>query len=173
MLADQRQRLDHRLEAGEVAPQVDSVALQAGECADQNMARLLDGQTANRAVRLPRPEGRDRDDRGAAPRSDAVRPVDWTMERKITLLASRAACPALLSTDEDRTEAMLDWTWTRPAHERGSRSSSGPTTTIEDGPGPRSECGRVRAPVQPGLELRASSRGRRKRSARPVDAGRS
>ena len=44
-----------------------------------------------------------------------------TMKGRIAFLAWGAVHLALLSTGEDRTKAMLDWTWTGFTHERGGR----------------------------------------------------
>ncbi len=49
-----------------------------------------------------------------------------TMKGRTAFLAWGAVHLALLSTGEDRTKAMLDWTWAGFTHERGSRIVVGP-----------------------------------------------
>ena len=103
----------------EVLPQLGSVALQSGECAGENIARLVDGQ-GDRAVRLHR-QGDDGDDRPRR-RRRAVQ-GGRTMKGKSASLAWGAVHLALLSTGEDRAKAVVDWTWAGFAHERPGRIS--------------------------------------------------
>ena len=48
-------------------------------------------------------------------------PKGRTMKGKIASLAWGAVHLGLLSTGEDRTKAMLNWTWAGFTHERASR----------------------------------------------------
>ena len=107
---------------GEVLPQLGSVALQAGERAGQNIARLLDGETTEPFAY------HDKGTMATIGRGAAVIQFAGgrTMKGKIAFLAWGAVHLALLSTGEDRTKAMLDWTWTGFTHERGSRIVVGP-----------------------------------------------
>jgi NADH:ubiquinone reductase (H+-translocating) len=101
----------------EVLPQLGSVALQAGEVAGENIARLVDGKDAKPF------EYHDKGTMAAIGRGAAV--VQFrrgkTMKGKAAWLAWGAVHLALLSTGEDRAKAMLDWTWAGFTHDRASR----------------------------------------------------
>ncbi len=104
-------------ESGKPLPQLGSVALQAGERAGENIARLLDGGT-------PEPFAyHDKGTMATIGRGAAVIqfPKGRTMKGKIASLAWGAVHLGLLSTGEDRTKAMLNWTWAGFTHERASR----------------------------------------------------
>ena len=88
-------------------PQLGSVALQSGECAGENIARLVAGKET---------EPFDYTDKGTMAtigRGAAV--VQFkngrTMKGKAASLAWGAVHLALLSTGEDRAKAVVDWTW--------------------------------------------------------------
>jgi NADH dehydrogenase len=102
---------------GEVLPQLGSVALQAGEYVGENIARVLDGEATDPFAY------HDKGTMATIGRGAAVIQFAGgrTMKGKIAFLAWGAVHLALLSTGEDRTKAMLDWTWTGFTHERGSR----------------------------------------------------
>jgi NADH:ubiquinone reductase (H+-translocating) len=103
----------------EVLPQLGSVALQAGERAGENIARLVEGKEAGPF------EYEDKGTMAAIGRGTAV--VQFrrgrTMKGKAAWLAWGAVHLALLSTGEDRAKAMLDWTWAGFTHERTHRAS--------------------------------------------------
>jgi len=101
----------------QVLPQLGSVALQAGACAGENIARLVDGK---------QPEPFEYEDKGTMAtigRGAAV--VQFrrgrTMKGKAAFLAWGTVHLALLSTGEDRAKAVLDWTWAGVTHDRPSR----------------------------------------------------
>ena len=103
----------------EVLPQLGSVALQSGECAGENIARLVAGKET---------EPFDYTDKGTMAtigRGAAV--VQFTggktMKGKAASLAWGAVHLALLSTGEDRAKAVVDWTWAGFTHERAARIS--------------------------------------------------
>jgi NADH dehydrogenase len=103
----------------EILPQLGSVALQSGECAGENIARLVEGKE---------PEPFDYTDKGTMAtigRGAAVVQFKGgkTMKGKSASLAWGAVHLALLSTGEDRTKAVVDWTWAGFAHERPHRIS--------------------------------------------------
>jgi NADH dehydrogenase len=103
----------------EILPQLGSVALQSGECAGENIARLVEGKE---------PEPFDYTDKGTMAtigRGAAVMQFKGgkTMKGKSASLAWGAVHLALLSTGEDRTKAVVDWTWAGFAHERPHRIS--------------------------------------------------
>jgi NADH:quinone reductase (non-electrogenic) len=105
----------------EVLPQLGSVALQAGELAGENIARLLDGeQTKPFAYH-------DKGTMATIGRGAAV--VQFrrgrTMKGKAASLAWGAVHLALLSTGEDRAKAVVDWTWAGFTHERSHRIDVG------------------------------------------------
>jgi NADH dehydrogenase len=100
-------------------PQLGSVALQSGECAGENVARLAAGKET---------EPFDYKDKGTMAtigRGAAV--VQFkngkTMKGKAASLAWGAVHLALLSTGEDRAKAVVDWTWAGFSHERPGRIS--------------------------------------------------
>jgi NADH dehydrogenase len=103
----------------EILPQLGSVALQSGECAGENIARLVKGEET---------EPFDYTDKGTMAtigRGAAV--VQFkrgkTMKGKSAALAWGTVHLALLSTGEDRAKAVVDWTWAGFAHERPHRIS--------------------------------------------------
>jgi NADH:ubiquinone reductase (H+-translocating) len=108
---------DSKTEA--VLPQLGSVALQAGDCAGENIARLIRGKATKPF---------EYDDKGTMAtigRGAAV--VQFrrgrTMKGKAASLAWGAVHLALLSTGEDRAKAVIDWTWAGFTHERSNRIS--------------------------------------------------
>ncbi len=102
---------------GDVLPQLGSVALQAGEHAGANIARLVAGKE-------PKPfEYTDKGTMAAIARGAAVAQLHGgrTMKGKMAFLAWGAVHLTLLSAWEDRTKAMVDWTWGGVTHERPGR----------------------------------------------------
>jgi NADH dehydrogenase len=102
---------------GNVLPQLGSVALQAGEHAGKNIARIVDGHE-------PKPfEYTDKGTMAAIARGAAVAQLHGgrTMKGKMAFLAWGAVHLTLLSAWEDRTKAMVDWTWGGFSHERPGR----------------------------------------------------
>ena len=104
---------------GKALPQLGSVALQSGECAGENIARLVAGKKT---------EPFDYNDKGTMAtigRGAAV--VQFkngkTMKGKSASLAWGAVHLALLSTGEDRAKTVVDWTWAGFSHERPGRIS--------------------------------------------------
>jgi NADH dehydrogenase len=102
-----------------ILPQLGSVALQSGECAGENIARL---------VKRKKTEPFDYHDKGTMAtigRGAAV--VQFrggrTLKGKAASLAWGTVHLALLSTGEDRAKAMVDWTWAGFSHERPGRIS--------------------------------------------------
>ncbi len=103
----------------EVLPQLGSVALQAGERAGQNVARLVAGR---------QPEPFVYEDKGTMAtigRAAAVIQMRGgrTIKGKAASLAWGAVHLALLSTGEDRAKAVVNWTWAGFTHERAARIS--------------------------------------------------
>jgi NADH dehydrogenase len=104
-------------ETDAVLPQLGSVALQSGEHAGENIARVLAGKQAE-------PFGyQDKGTMATIGRAAAViqMPGGRTMKGKAAALAWGAVHLALLSTGEDRTKAVLDWTWAGFTHDRPAR----------------------------------------------------
>jgi NADH:ubiquinone reductase (H+-translocating) len=101
----------------DVLPQLGSVALQAGEHAGANVARLISGKDAEPFVY------HDKGTMATIGRGAAVMQTarGRTMKGKTAFLAWGAVHLALLSTGEDRVKAMADWTWAGFAHERPGR----------------------------------------------------
>jgi NADH dehydrogenase len=101
----------------QVLPQLGSVALQAGERAGENIARLVAGKEAKPF------EYHDKGTMATIGRGAAV--VQFhrgrTMKGKAAFLAWGTVHLALLSTGEDRAKAVLDWTWAGFSHERPGR----------------------------------------------------
>ncbi len=104
---------------GKALPQLGSVALQSGECAGENIARLVAGKKT---------EPFDYNDKGTMAtigRGAAV--VQFkngkTMKGKSASLAWGAVHLALLSTGEDRAKTVVDWTWAGFSHKRPGRIS--------------------------------------------------
>jgi NADH:ubiquinone reductase (H+-translocating) len=103
----------------EVLPQLGSVALQAGERAGENIARLVEGKET---------EPFRYHDKGTmatiGPGAAVVQlPRGRTLHGEVAWLAWGAVHLALLSTGEDRAKAIVDWTWAGFTHERGARIS--------------------------------------------------
>ena len=94
-------------ESGKPLPQLGSVALQAGEHAGENIARLLDGATTEPFAY------HDKGTMATIGRAAAVIqfPKGRTMKGRTASLAWGAVHLGLLSTGEDRTKAMLNWVW--------------------------------------------------------------
>jgi NADH dehydrogenase len=101
----------------EVLPQLGSVALQSGEHAGENIARLVEGKE-------PEPfEYLDKGTMATIGRGAAViqMPRGRTMTGRMAAMAWGSVHLALLSTGEDRAKAMIDWTWSGFSHERPAR----------------------------------------------------
>jgi NADH dehydrogenase len=103
----------------EVLPQLGSVALQAGEWAGDNIARVVKGDKTKPF------EYEDKGTMATIGRGAAV--VQFrrgrTMKGRSASLAWGAVHLALLSTGEDRAKAVIDWTWAGFTHERSNRIS--------------------------------------------------
>ena len=102
---------------GDVLPQLGSVALQAGEHVGETIAGLLAAEEAKPFAY------HDKGTMATIGRGAAVIQFAGgrTMKGRTAFLAWGAVHLALLSTGEDRTKAMLDWTWAGFTHDRGSR----------------------------------------------------
>ncbi len=103
----------------EVLPQLGSVALQAGEHAGHNIARLVAGKDAE-PFRY-----HDKGTMATIGRGTAVIQTHGghTIKGRTAFLAWGAVHLALLSTGEDRAKAVVDWTWAGFTHERPGRIS--------------------------------------------------
>jgi NADH:ubiquinone reductase (H+-translocating) len=103
----------------EVLPQLGSVALQAGEHAGENIARLAAGKDTEPFVY------HDKGTMATIGRGAAVIQTHGgrTVKGKAASLAWGAVHLALLSTGEDRAKAVVDWTWAGFTHERPGRIS--------------------------------------------------
>ncbi len=112
----------------EVLPQLGSVALQAGEQAGDNVARLAAGKPTEPFVY------KDKGTMATIGRGAAVLQFrrGRTMKGKAASLAWGAVHLALLSTGEDRGKALIDWTWAGFTHERSPGSRYAPTSVTED-----------------------------------------
>jgi len=103
--------------AKRVLPQLGSVALQAGERAGANIARLLAGEETEPFAY------HDKGTMATIGRGVAV--VQFhrgrTLKGKTAALAWGTVHLALLSTGEDRAKAMVEWTWAGFTHERSAR----------------------------------------------------
>ena len=102
-----------------ILPQLGSVAMQSGECAGENIARL---------VKRKKTEPFDYTDKGTMAtigRGAAVVQFKGgrTLKGKSASLAWGTVHLALLSTGEDRAKAVVDWTWAGFSHERPGRIS--------------------------------------------------
>jgi NADH dehydrogenase len=104
-------------ETGEVLPQLGSVALQAGEHAGENIAKIVDGKEPKSF------EYTDKGTMAAIGRGSAVAQLHGgrTLKGKAAFLAWGAVHLTLLSAWDDRTKAMVDWTWSGFSHERSGR----------------------------------------------------
>jgi NADH dehydrogenase len=102
-----------------VLPQLGSVALQAGEHAGENIARLVAGKDTEPF------EYHDKGTMATIGRGTAVIQTrgGHTLKGKGAFLAWGAVHLALLSTGEDRAKAIVDWTWAGFTHERPGRIS--------------------------------------------------
>jgi NADH dehydrogenase len=110
-----------------VLPQLGSVALQAGEAAGENIARIVAG-------RKPAPFAyHDKGTMATIGRASAVIQMQGgrTMKGKAASLAWGAVHLALLSTGEDRAKAVVNWTWAGFTHERSARISVRTDSTQE------------------------------------------
>jgi NADH dehydrogenase len=101
----------------EVLPQLGSVALQAGSHAGENIARVAKGKET-KPFRYH--------DKGTmatiGPGAAVVQlPRGRTLHGEVAFLAWGAVHLALLSTGEDRTKALLDWTWAVFTRDRSAR----------------------------------------------------
>jgi NADH dehydrogenase len=105
--------------ANEVLPQLGSVALQAGERAGENIARLVAGKNTEPF------EYHDKGTMATIGRGAAVVQTrgGHTLKGRAAFLAWGGVHLALLSTGEDRTKAVVDWTWAGFTHERPGRIS--------------------------------------------------
>jgi NADH dehydrogenase len=103
----------------DVLPQLGSVALQAGEHAGENIARLVAGKDTEPFVY------HDKGTMATIGRGAAVMQTRGgrTLKGKTAFLAWGAVHLALLSTGEDRAKAVVDWTWAGFTHERPGRIS--------------------------------------------------
>jgi NADH:quinone reductase (non-electrogenic) len=100
-----------------VLPQLGSVALQAGERAGENIARRLEGKDTEPFKYL---------DKGTmatiGPKAAVVQmPRGRSLTGRTAWLSWGAVHLALLSTDEARARALLDWVWGIFTHERAGR----------------------------------------------------
>jgi NADH dehydrogenase len=102
-----------------VLPQLGSVALQSGEHAGESIARLVAGKETKPFEYL------DKGSMATIGRGAAVMqgPHGRTMTGKMAALAWGSVHLALLSTGEDRTKAVVNWTWAGFTHERPARIS--------------------------------------------------
>jgi NADH dehydrogenase len=103
----------------DVLPQLGSVALQAGEHAGENVARLVAGKETEPFAY------HDKGTMATIGRGAAVVQTrgGHTMKGRAAFLAWGAVHLALLSTGEDRAKAVVDWTWSGFTHERSGRIS--------------------------------------------------
>jgi NADH dehydrogenase len=100
-------------------PQLGSVALQAGELAGANIARLVVGEEAEPFAY------HDKGTMATIGRYTAVVQTAGgrTLKGRGASLAWGAVHLALLSTGEDRAKAVVDWAWAGFTHERAGRIS--------------------------------------------------
>jgi NADH dehydrogenase len=101
----------------EVLPQLGSVAMQAGERAGENIARLTsDKETEPFAYH-------DKGTMATIGPGAAVIQLrrGRTIKGKSAFLAWGSVHLALLATGEDRAKALIDWTWAAFTHDRSSR----------------------------------------------------
>jgi NADH:ubiquinone reductase (H+-translocating) len=101
----------------EVLPQLGSVALQAGEQAGENIARLVEGKET-KPFRY-----HDKGTMATIGRGAAVvqLPHGRTLKGEAAWLAWGAVHLTLLATGEDRVKALVDWTWTGFTRDRAAR----------------------------------------------------
>jgi NADH dehydrogenase len=100
-----------------VLPQLGSVAMQAGEHAGENIGRLVAGKETKPFAY------HDKGTMATIGRGAAVAQLKGghTMKGRSAFLAWGAVHLALLSSGEDRTKALTDWTWAALTHERSAR----------------------------------------------------
>jgi NADH dehydrogenase len=100
-------------------PQLGSVALQSGERAGKNIARLVAGKSTEPF------SYKDKGTMATIGRGAAVvqMPRGRTLTGMPASLAWGAVHLALLSTGEDRAKAVVDWTWAGFTHDRPGRIS--------------------------------------------------
>ena len=105
--------------ANDALPQLGSVALQAGERAGENIARLLAGKDTEPFAY------HDKGTMATIGRGTAVIQTarGHAIKGRTAFLAWGAVHLALLSTGEDRAKAVVDWTWAGFTHERPGRIS--------------------------------------------------
>ena len=101
----------------DVLPQLGSVALQAGEHAGENIARLVAGKDSEPFVY------HDKGTMATIGRGAAVVQTrrGHTFKGRGAWLTWGAVHLALLATGEDRAKAIVDWTWAGFTHERADR----------------------------------------------------
>jgi NADH:quinone reductase (non-electrogenic) len=116
----------------DVLPQLGSVALQTGEHAGHNIARLAAGHDTE-PFRY-----HDKGTMATIGRGAAVIQTrqGHTITGRTAFLAWGAVHLALLSTGEDRAKAAVDWTWAAFTHERAGRISVKDTGAGQEGSGP-------------------------------------
>jgi NADH dehydrogenase len=102
---------------GDVLPQLGSVALQAGEHAGENIARIAAGKDMDGFVY------RDKGTMATIGPGAAVVQLRGgrTIKGKAAFLAWGSVHLALLASGEDRAKALIDWTWAAFTHDRSSR----------------------------------------------------
>ncbi len=107
------------IEKDNALPQLGGVALQSGERAGENIARLVEGKATEPFKYF------DKGTMATIGRGAAVMqgPHGRTMTGRTAAMAWGAVHLALLSTGEDRTKAMVEWTWAGFSHERSARIS--------------------------------------------------
>jgi NADH dehydrogenase len=122
----------------EVLPQLGSVALQAGEDAGENIARIVQGKDTKPF------EYHDKGTMAAIGRGAAVVQLrrGRTIKGKAAWLAWGSVHLALLSTGEDRAKTMVNWTWAGFTHERASRITIGDEDSEPEAVGTTAVAGR-------------------------------
>jgi len=104
-------------ETGRVLPQLGAVALQAGQHAGRNIARLLKGNASEAFHYL------DKGTMATIGRHAAVAemPMGLTLKGELAWLAWGVVHLALLTGVESRASALVDWSWSLFTHEHGKR----------------------------------------------------
>jgi NADH:quinone reductase (non-electrogenic) len=103
----------------EVLPQLGGVALQSGEQAGENVARLVEGKPTEPFEYVDKGTMATIG-RGAAVVQMARGP---SLTGRMAAMAWGSVHLALLSTGEDMAKAMVEWTWSGFTHERSARIS--------------------------------------------------
>lgn len=105
--------------SGEILPQVGGVALQSGEQAGRNIARLIRGEETEPFNYF------DKGMMATIGRGAAVvqMPGGQTMKGRMAFLAWGAVHLALLTGGDSRAKAMVDWGWAGVTRERSARVS--------------------------------------------------